>query len=155
MKFTDKAIWVPGIVALVLTLSGLTGAFRNGMFPHGVYLTSEISLLIYVPWLGTELLAGFFAAYISRRMGGRRSDGRVISFFVLVALLGLFFGMLVDGGVIAGPVRAWEMWGRLFVYVVGCFLSWVAAPSLVLLAGAVLFWTAAEHFSLKSNMQME
>lgn len=155
MNISHKAIWVPGIVALVVTLSGLIGAFRNGMFPYGFYLTSDISLLIYVPWLGTELLSGFFAAYISKRMGGQRSDGRVISLFVLASLLGLFFEKLLLNGVVAGPVRTWEMWGRLSLYVITWFSLWVAVPSLVLFAGAVLFWTVAAHFAPKSNMQME
>ena len=155
MKIRDKAIWVPGIVALVVTLSGLIGAFRNRVFPDGFYLTSDISLLIYVPWIGNELLAGFVAAYMSRRMGGQRTDARAISFFTLVSLIGLFFGKVLVDGVVAGPVRTWEMRGPLFVYVVGWFLRWVAAPSLVLFAGAVLFWTIAEYFSSKSNMQAE
>jgi hypothetical protein len=125
------------------------------VFPDGFYLTSDISLLIYVPWLGNELLAGFVAAYMSRRMGGQRTDARAISFFTLVSLIGLFFGKVLVDGVVAGPVRTWEMRGPLFVYVVGWFLRWVAAPSLVLFAGAVLFWTIAEYFSSKSNMQAE
>ena len=155
MKIRDKAIWVPGIVALVVTLSGLIGAFRNGVFPHGFYLTSEISLFIYAPWLGTDLLAGFFAAYMSKRMSGQRSDGRAIFLLALASLFFLFIGNLLVNGVVAGPVRTWEMWGRIFVYVIGCFSLWVAVPSLVFFAGTILFWAVAERISSKSKMQVE
>jgi hypothetical protein len=155
MNVTAKSTWVPGIVALLVSLCGLIGAFRNDLFPSGFYLTSDMSLLIYIPWLGTEVLAGFLAGYLSKRMGGQRDDYLGAAVLVSVTLFALFVGELLVSGVVAGSVRTWTIWGRLILYELNCFLLWVVVPTIVLVAGATSFWICSAHVPLKNKMATE
>jgi hypothetical protein len=155
MTVTSKSIWIPGIVALLGTLCGLVGAFRNDLFPSGFRLASDISLFVYVPWLGAELLVGFIAGYVSKRMGGQRHDRWAVAGFVSVALIILFFGNSPVNGVIVGPARTWTLWGHLILYALSCFFLWVVVPSLVLVAGMISFWNFYAHLPLKNKMTTE
>jgi hypothetical protein len=155
MNVTAKSTWLPGIVALLVSLCGLIGAFRNDMFGSGFYLTSDISLLIYIPWLGTEVLAGFLLGYLSKRKGGQRNAHWGAAVLVSVTLFALFVGELLVYGVVAGPVRSWTVWGRLILYELSCVLLWVVVPTIVLVAGATAFWVCSAHLSLKNRMTTE
>ncbi|HEV2341629.1 MAG TPA: permease prefix domain 1-containing protein [Candidatus Acidoferrales bacterium] len=132
-----KSLWIPGFSMVAVMLLGLIGAFRANMYPYGLIVTSDYSLLIYVPWLASLPLIGALGAYWSRRSGGGSSTGLRASLIPVAVLISMF--LLSTPVTVFWIFRSVLSVGRQLAYLGSCSLHWVVYPSLLLLFGALPF----------------
>jgi hypothetical protein len=145
-----KVLWLPGFAALILSLIPLTGAFRAGMFPHGFLMTSQVSVLVYLPWLLALPLVGALGAYWSRRMGGSLAERVKVCLFPVIALIGMFFLLI--------PVNLrllLEAPALRLPYLLGCFLYWAVIPVAALAVGALPFLVSSNRSSRQRDVAVE
>ena len=151
-----KRILVPGIVALLCSIAGLSGPLRHGLFGEGFNATSTVSLLIYLPWLAMQPLLGICGAYLSNGFGGRRNDAWKIWLFGVFTPFVLYLQkVLVELLLPNGPVGTWSEPALVLRYWFSCFLYWVALPSLAFLAGMLIFWTPSQRLSHKGRIELD
>ena len=137
MTQRTKSLWIPGFSMVAVMLLGLIGAFRVNMYPYGLIVTSDYSLLIYVPWLASLPLIGALGAYWSRRSGGGSSTGLRASLIPVAVLISMF--LLSTPVTVFWIFRSVLSVGRQLAYLGSCSLHWVVYPSLLLLFGALPF----------------
>lgn len=137
MTQRTKSLWIPGFSMVAVMLLGLIGAFRANMYPYGLIVTSDYSLLIYVPWLASLPLIGALGAYWSRRSGGGSSTGLRASLIPVAVLISMF--LLSTPVTVFWIFRSVLSVGRQLAYLGSCSLHWVVYPSLLLLFGALPF----------------
>ena len=137
MTQRTKSLWIPGFAMVAVMLAGLIGAFRANMYPYGLIVTSDYSLLIYVPWLVSLPLIGALGAYWSRRSGGESSTALRACLIPVAVLIAMFLA--------STPVTVFWIFrsvlslGRQMAYLSSCSLHWVVYPSLLLFLGALPF----------------
>src|SRR5690348_12345644 len=137
MTQRTKSLWILGFSMVAVMLLGLIGAVRANMYPYGLIVTSDYSLLIYVPWLASLPLIGALGVYWSRRSGGGSSTG-LRAFLIPVAVLISMF-LLSTPVTVFWIFRSVLSVGRQLAYLGSCSLHWVVYPSLLLLFGALPF----------------
>jgi len=96
MKNRIRQLWMPGFLALVLSMLFLWAVQRLGFQPR-VILSGPTALLFYVPWLLSLPFIGALGAHISSRAGGSRGTVLLASVFPSLALAGAFLLMFPIG----------------------------------------------------------
>lgn len=127
-----KALWIPGLLTLLLSL-GVWHVVRL-VFPMGLLFTigsRDLFVAFYPPWLLSLAALGALGAYCSWRAGGTTGERLAGSLFPAMAQFIVFSARLAVVQPATVPTR-WEG-------VLCGLLSWVVVPAAALLIGSLPF----------------
>jgi hypothetical protein len=141
MNQRTKAVWIPGLISLTVASGVLALLQVWGVRPHIVWTRSGLALLFYIPWLAAQPVFGAAGAYLSRRLGGTRTERLVAAIFPSIAMFLAFCGLLAILAVLnvfgigdhisaMNVIRFLELYGSLWVVVPGFALALGALPFL-------------------------
>ena len=109
-------LWIPGFLALTLSMVFLAMLHNHGFQPRVVsWRYSDI--LLYAPWLLSLPFLGALGAYTSSRAGGSRGTVLLASVFPVLALTSAFLLMFPIGLIverIIGNKSISVLWQPLF-----------------------------------------
>ena len=141
MNHRTKALWLPALVSLTVS-AGLLAVIQIFALRNAVHLT-RFAAFPYVLWLLCQPICGGFAAWLSKRAGGWRSEFMAASAFPAVAMLALFSIGLAIAVFVERNSYVTSHWKMVGVAVGG----WVLLPGLGLLLGTIPF----QHRSIQQR----
>jgi hypothetical protein len=130
-----RQLWIPGFLALAVSMTALTLIMKFGPQPRILSLGSVPAIVVYVPWLAVLPLIGAAGAYLSKRAGGSRFPVLTSSVFpvlpfVAASLLMIPVSMILD--------REHATHGLTPAGILCFVLGWIVFCGLALLAGGLL-----------------
>jgi hypothetical protein len=144
MNYRTRALWLPGLAALVAASVFLMVLQLTGVQPK-IWWKDGGAVVLHVPWLMLLPLCGAAGAYLSWRAGGRRLARLAAGLFPALMMLAVFCVILPVGILIER--NAFII--RHPVYFVLTILNWTVVPGLALLVGAApLCSRSSTHDSL-------
>jgi hypothetical protein len=133
MSSETKNLFLPTMATLVLTLAGLAALLRNGMFPHGFALTSEVALFLYFPWIFGSFAAGVLGGICVRKATGKAGIKITALYFSPACALIVL--------ILARPPVSWNVVrlhpAALTLYFVECLTLWAVLPACAILVGVL------------------
>jgi hypothetical protein len=142
MKTRVRSFWIPalasfGLVSVLLFTFTTIGAQSHYL----VMVRAGLGLwFLYAGWLVAHVVSGAFAAFLSRRARGSRSDRILSSLFPAIVMLGIWGGVIPISAMIQHT--AYVLKHPLY-YAFGVF-PWVVVPGIALLTGALPFLRTVE-----------
>jgi len=137
MKKRIQQLWVPGLVALLLSVLFLMALQKLGFQPRIVW-TGPAAILLYVPWLLALPFIGALGAYLSTRGGGSRGTVLLASVFPPLALNAAFLLMFPIDLVVKGIMRYQVDYSFVAGGLLRDEIGWTLIPGMALLAGGLL-----------------
>src|SRR3974390_2819030 len=89
MNYRTRAIWVPGLISLTVSMLWLTLLLRMDWQPRSSFGPYAPPLMPYLFWLVGQPLVGALGASLSRRASGNREARIVAGLFPAIALFGV------------------------------------------------------------------
>ena len=148
MNHRSKALWLPGLVSFTLSAGSLcvlqtivlqSNWALTGITTSRTTLWSTRTVLPYLIWMAFQPVCGVLAAWLSKRVGGRRSEFVTAALFpslimVLVVCFVVAFAIVVERNpfVMSHPEGIIPAMG-----------VWVVLPGLGLLLGTIPFWRSS------------
>jgi hypothetical protein len=137
MEKRIRQLWIPGFLALILSMLFLTALYRLGLRARLVW-SGPNAILLYTPWLAGLPLIGALGAYVSSRAGGSRATVLFVSVFPALALTFAFLFMfpfsLAVELIVGRPID----FSREATVLLKDGIGWIVAPRTALLAGGLL-----------------
>ena len=136
MEKRARQVWIPGFLALILSVLFLITLQKLGFQPRLVW-SGASTILLYVPWLLSLPFFGGLGAYISSRAGGARGTVLLASAFPALALAGAFFLMFPIGFVVGRITGHNVDFGIVATALLKDGIGWLLIPGAALLAGGL------------------
>ena len=133
MKHRLQQLWIPGFVALILSMLILATLLEQGIQPH-----RSSGILLYTPWLWSLPCLGALGAYLSRRAGGSGSSMLLASVFPVLALTLAFLLMFPIGWIAQRIINKDVDFGFVAAGILSDGIGWILVPGAALLAGGLL-----------------
>lgn len=138
-------LWIPGFLALALSMIFLVTLQKLGFQPH-IVGNSPNTILFYAPWLASLPFIGALGAYLSARSGGLRGTVLLTSVFPVLALTAAFLLMFPIGFAIERVIGRPVDFGIVATAILRDGIGWVLVPAVALLAGGlVVHYHSADH----------
>jgi hypothetical protein len=136
MRNRVRQLWLPGLLALLLSILLLMSIQRIG-FPPYVTGSGAGSVLLYWPWLLSLPVFGALAAYVSFRAGASRARALLASVFPSAALATAFLLMFPIGLAAELVARRHSDFPAVAEALLRDALGWLVIPGMALLAGGL------------------
>ncbi len=147
MNSGSHHVWLLRFVLGLLAFCNLLVPLWAGHFPHGFSLMSEVSLLIYFPYLLGFVGIGALGAYWSWRTKCKPGDSLQLFALPVILLIGAFF--------LFSPVSfTLLVSSRNIGYFLGCLLRWVVCPIAALITGALPFYLRANRSTADADLRL-
>jgi hypothetical protein len=137
MKKRLHQLWIPGFLALILSMLVLT-AFQKLGFQPRIAVSRPNTIFFYVPWLLSLPFCGALATYLSSGAGGSRRTALLASVFPVLALTGAFLSMFPIGFIIERIIGSQGDFSIVATVLLRDGIGWLLVPGVALLAGGVL-----------------
>jgi len=134
MNYRTRVLWLPGVCIFLLNVGFLAALQIAGLQPRIYWLSKELFIPIYIPWLLMLPVLGAIAAFWSKRAGGKGVHLLLAPLAPLIIFLGAFLAMFFTlAFVIDRHVPLSLKIEGLLIYI----LVWVLLPSCALCLGAI------------------
>ena len=137
MKKRIHQLWIPGLLALILSVLFLMTLQKLGFQPRIVW-SGPTAILLYVPWLLSLPFFGALVAYVSSRAGGSRGTVLLASVFPVLALTVAFLLMFPIGSTIERIRGNQGDFSIVATVLLRDGIGWLLIPGAALLAGGLL-----------------
>ena len=137
MKKRVRQLWIPGFLALILSVLFLMTLQKLGFHPRIVW-SGPAAILLYVQWLLALPFIGALAAYVSSSAGGSRGTALLASVFPALALTTAFLLMFPIGLVMEGITGNQHDFSFVASALLRDGIGWMLIPGAALLSGGLL-----------------
>jgi hypothetical protein len=137
MEKRVRQLWIPGFLALILSMLFLTALQKLGIQPR-IAWSGPTAILLYVPWLLSLPFFGALGAYVSSRAGGSRGTVLLASVFPSLALATAFLLMFPIGLTIERITGQHVDFSSVATALLNNWIGWILIPGAALLVGGWL-----------------
>jgi hypothetical protein len=137
MEKRVRQLWIPGFLALILSMLFLMTLQKLGFQPRIVW-SGPNTILLYVPWLLSLPFFGALGTYVSSRAGGSRGTVLLASVFPALALTAAFLLMFPIGLTIERITGNQVDFSLVATALLRDGIGWILVPGAVLLVGGLL-----------------
>ena len=128
-----RAIWVPGLISLTVSMLWLTFLLRIDWQPRSSFGHYAPPLMPYILWLVAQPLIGALGAYLSRNASGNQQARIVAGLFPAMAL----FGVMIVAAWSAVLVEKNSYVMHHPIHFVLGVVPWVVIPAVALFVGVL------------------
>ncbi len=136
MKKRLRQLWVPGFLALILSMLFLVTLQKLG-FQLRIVGRGPNTIFFYVPWLLSLPFIGALGAYLSSRAGGSRGTMLLASVFPVLALTAAFLSMFPIGLIIERVTGSQGDFSIVATVLLRDGIGWLLIPGAALLVGGL------------------
>ncbi len=133
VNYRTRAIWVPGLISLTVSMLWLTFLLRIDWQPRASFGPYAPPVMPYIFWLVAQPLVGALGAYLSRRASGNRQARIVAGLFPALAL----FGVMIVAAWSAVLVERNSYVTHHPIHFVLGVVPWVVIPGVMLFVGVL------------------
>jgi hypothetical protein len=130
-------LWIPGFLALILSMLFLA-AFQKLGFQPRIAASRPNTIFFYVPWLLSLPFFGALGTYVSSRAGGSRRTVLLASVFPVIALTAAFLSMFPIGLILGRIIGRRVGFSIVATILLRDGIGWLLVPGVALLAGGLL-----------------
>jgi hypothetical protein len=137
MEKRARQVWIPGFVALILSMLCLAMLQKLGFQPR-IVSSGSSTILLYGPWLISLPFFGALGAYVSLLAGGSRAIALLSTVFPVAALTAAFLLMFPIGLTAELLTRRQSDFPAVAALLLGDGIGWLLIPGVALFSGGLL-----------------